>query len=185
MPNIITLPPEDYEPEEQSKNKKIPTFQEFLITDGSDLTPEEYNSYRNKYKSDYLGKFAEARYGQKPKKNVTEWQTAISDEESRLDAEFDKRFPARKPDSFLDKAANQARAFAGGVWGFGRSVANAAAGGDGPAGQYIQGIQESLREGMTTTEKIQAQRSQANKKYADEVGGWAGIKGNVSEIRGY
>jgi hypothetical protein len=182
MPNIITLPPEEYEPEGQNKNKKIPTFQEFMVNDGSDLTPEEYNSYRNKYKSDYLGKIAEKRYGPKPNKNVTEWQTAISNEESRLDAVFDKRFPAKKVDTAWDIIGNYGHAAASGIIKSLRLFTRFG-GKDNAASLTLTRVIATHQDAMTETERIEAQRATKDIEYASEVSPLTGLRARLKNIR--
>jgi hypothetical protein len=169
-------------PEEENRGGRIPSFTEF-IGGNRELTPEEYNGYRSKYISDFGEKIAIIVVGKKPKKNITDWNERKSNEEQRIANQFDQMFPAKKVDTFTDKAGNQARAFAGGIVGFGKSLTNVLPGGPGEVGQYLGEVSEGLREGMTPTEKIEAQRSARIKQAADEVGGLTSIWASVREIR--
>lgn len=164
------------------KQKRIPTFTEYVGGSG-EITPEEYNAARLSYQNEYLPRLVDERSGPKPSRGVTEWNDRRAKLEEDLAASFERQVPARKTDTILDKAANQARAFAGGVVGFGQSLANVLPGGPGTVGTKLGEVSDSLREGMTPTERIEAQRSARIKQAADEVGGLTSIWASVREIR--
>jgi hypothetical protein len=121
--------------------------------------------------------------GEKSSSSVHEWNDRRAQIEQKLTDKFERQMPPRKVDGFLDKAGNQARAFAGGIVGTGEFLANTLSGGHGSVGEYLGGVSERLREGMTPTEKIEAARSQRIKDAANEVGGLTSIWTSVREIR--
>lgn len=164
------------------KQKEIPTFTDYVSGSG-ELTPEEFNAARLSYQNEYLPKLVDERAGPKPSRGVTQWKERRAQIEQDLAASFERQVPAKKVDGFFDKVGNQARAFAGGVVGFGQSLANALPGGPGTVGTKLGEMYESLREGMTPTENIEAARSQRIKDAADEVGGLTSIWTSVREIR--
>lgn len=164
------------------KHKEIPTFTDYVSGSG-ELTPEEFNAARLSYQNEYQPKLVDERAGPKPSRGVTQWKERRAQIEQDLAASFERQVPAKKVDGFFDKVGNQARAFAGGVVGFGQSLAKALPGGPGTVGTKLGEIYESFREGMTPTENIEAARSQRIKDAADEVGGLTSIWTSVREIR--
>jgi hypothetical protein len=164
------------------KQKGIQTFTDYVGGSG-ELTPQEFNSARSSYLNENLSKLVDERAGPEPKHGVTEWNERRSQIEQAIQQDFERQVPARKVDAIWDKAGNQARAFAGGVVGFGQSLANVLPGGPGEVGARLGKVSDALREGMTDTEKIEAQRSARRKQAAAEVGGLTSIWANVTEIR--
>jgi hypothetical protein len=165
--------------EKPSNTGKIPTFQDYV--GGTNLTPEEYNLARQSYLDAYLERIADSEFGQKPKKDVTEWKDRWSKGIESIQSAFEQRFPEKKVDTFADKAANYGHAAATGVVKGVRWITDFA-GEDNPMSQHLSRVVDLHQSALTATEKLLIARSQLLAQSAQEAG-VNNLWRNVSAIR--
>lgn len=166
---------------EPDKNR-VPTFTEYAGGSGK-LTPEEFNNARRLYLNDNLEKIVNQQVGKRPNLGITEWNDRRAKIESFLLSEFERQVPKREERGFTGRVTDSARALGAGVVGVGETLANIISDGPGSLGEYLGVVRNKLREGMTETEKIEAQRTASVQEAADAVGGLTSLWSRIKNIR--
>ena len=166
---------------ESKKSKSIPSFAEFIKPAGQ-LTPDEYNGFRETYKSKYAEQFAHQRAGKDPSLTKGEWKEKFQAEQDAFNAAVDQHAPRQITDTFLDTAGNYGHAAATGVVKGVRWISDFA-GEDNPMSQHLSRVIDVHQSALTATEKILIARSQKQAQFAQETGINNSLWDSVSAIR--
>jgi hypothetical protein len=151
--------------------QQLESFQSYLKRRGisEDLLPHEYNRVVDDYSNAYADVFVKQSIGQRPKKGVAQYDENSAAARDKWQSAVTEALPKRNGDGFLDTTKNYVAAFAGGVVGAVKSASdvfgdeNAISETLGTAQDYLQGQQ-------STSSKIEGQRQQQSRKYAENSG---------------
>lgn len=163
------------------KQKGTPTFADYVGGIGN-LTPEEFNAARNSYLNEHLESLVSSYAGPKPKRNITEWNELKSQIEKNMTDDFNRQVPAKKVDTFTDKAGNVGHSAAIGIVKSLRLITYLG-GKDNAAFLTLSRVIQMHQDAMTETEKIEAIRGTEIIESAADVGFLTELRTRLENIR--